>query len=543
MLKRFLLIFFSAFLLVINIAAQQDKTDRQTADQSLPEELTKPPLDSRYSSGARPFGGAAAFNAYSVIIGQPFRAEVNARSVESEPDGTKIISEYHGIAARDSQGRVFLEQLASPQVRDADGRGAAFNAHAVSVVDPLAKIETKWDDLNKVAYQSTPPFFTNRQPLDRCEMDQAGITAARNYPNDKMQRSESLGERVIQGISTRGCRVYTVISADQSPEKSSFTIIDESWTSPELRVVLLHIRRNPNGENEITQLDNITRREPDAAIFQPPPDYRVLDPKGKDLPTAALNAEKILHPNEFISPISITHQSDSIVMTIDHPRPLQVAVDFLRLKYGWKIDYEEPPDIAELIEAGNSKWFTTQQIKPRPGTLMMAGGSFQSEYAESLAKPTAADGEKQILEKIVADYNRSGNPGKYAVRQESNNRFAIVGVSLKDKDGQDKDVVPILDTPISIPAERRSGWDTIELILSELSKKTGTSVKYFGMADNGLIQSRVVVGGENIPARTLLLQVIGETGTARNWGLLYDTNNGGFYGFNTGGYSIASAPR
>ncbi len=384
MLKRFVLIFFSAFLLVINIAAQQDKTDRQTADRSLPEELTKPPLDSRYSSGARPFNDAAAFNAYSVIIGQPFRAEVNARLVESKSNGIKIVSEYHGIAARDSQGRVFREQLASPQVPDADGRGAAFNAHAVSVVDPLTKIETKWDDLSKVAYQSAPTqFSTIRQPLDRCEMDQTGYTAARNYPNDKNQRSESLGERVIQGILTRGCRVYTLIPAGSNNDKSSFTIIDESWTSPELRVVLLHIRRNPNGEDEITQLDNITRREPDAAIFQPPPDYRVLDPKGKDLPTAALNAEKILHPNEFISPIAITHQGDSIVMTIDSPRPLQVAVDFLRLKYGWKIDYEEPPNIAELIEAGNSKWFKAEQIKPRPGTLMMAGGSFQSEYAES----------------------------------------------------------------------------------------------------------------------------------------------------------------
>ena len=470
MLRKCFVLTGVSVLMAVNVAGQEKKADRQVADQPLQSELTRPPLTGQYSPGAQPFGEASAFNSYSPVTGQPFRAEVNARRIETKPDGTKIIYEYHGIAARDSQGRVFREQIASPQIPDVDGSGAAFNAHGVSVVDPLTKIEMKWSDLNKIAYESTPrQFYMTRQPLDRCEMEQTGVAAARNYPNDKNQRSESLGERVIQGILTRGCRVYTVIPAGGN--KSSLTITDESWTSPELRITLLRTRRDPTAEDEIIRLDNIVRSEPDAALFQPPSDYRILDPKGEDLPTAAYNAEKSLHPSEFTSPISVEHKNDSLLMKIDNPRPLQVAVDFLRLKYGWKIDYEEPPFISELIDAGDPQWRANHQPAPKSGTLIPAGGKFESEYAEVSAQPTAVDGEKQIMEKIVADYNQSDNPGKFAVRQESANRFAVVGVSVRDKFGKDKIVTPILDTPITIAAEQRSGWDTVALILDEFYKK------------------------------------------------------------------------
>jgi hypothetical protein len=144
-------------------------------------------------------------------------------------------------------------------------------------------LEFRWDEMTKTVLKMRPLSHQIRaiaEPLDACEREQ---DRARSYPNGTTQRSESLGERTIQGILTRGCRVYTFIPGQSNGNNNPRTIIDDSWSSSEMGLSLLRVHHDPSGEDETIQLDNFVLGEPDSAIFQPPADYKVRDPEQEEL--------------------------------------------------------------------------------------------------------------------------------------------------------------------------------------------------------------------------------------------------------------------
>lgn len=221
---------------------------------------------SKYSSGALAYG-AILGDRDPVVVARPFSGEINARKVVRESDGNEVIYECHGAIARDSQGRVRREQFPSPMVRRPDGRGGQAISGIV-ISDPIAGVELRWDSMSRAV--ATFPLLSTPgnkpEPLDACEYE-AGKT--RSYPNGESQIIEFLGERTIQGISARGCRVTTLIPERTLQNDRTFTVTDESWTSYELHLSLIRIHGDPGlREDETVELDNITLGEPNASLFQ-----------------------------------------------------------------------------------------------------------------------------------------------------------------------------------------------------------------------------------------------------------------------------------
>jgi len=269
-------------LVVVGANAQQEKSSQKPVDQSPPNTPTSGPLNSQWSPGAIPYGGAnMPINIFPAVTGRPFHAEVNTRKVETKADGKQITYESHGILARDSAGRVLQEGRPSPKV--AVFGGTTFTTLSAKVTDPTTKWEFRWDEMTKMVLKMRPLPHQIRaiaEPLDACEREQ---DRARSYPNGTTQPSESLGERTIQGILTRGCRVYTFIPAQPNVNGLPRTIIDDSWSSSEMGLSLLRVHHDPGGEDETIQLDNFVLGEPDSAMFQPPADYKVRDPEQEEL--------------------------------------------------------------------------------------------------------------------------------------------------------------------------------------------------------------------------------------------------------------------
>ena len=52
----------------------------------------------------------------------------------------------------------------------------------------------------------------------------------------------------------------------------------ESWMSPELKMVVLSKNPDPRNGDSTMRLTNISRAEPDALLFQVPPDYEIVEP-------------------------------------------------------------------------------------------------------------------------------------------------------------------------------------------------------------------------------------------------------------------------
>lgn len=226
---------------------------------------------------------------------------------------------------------------------------------------------------------------------------------------------------------------------------------------------------------------------------------------------------------QFMREGVVIRNGDTATVKANDPRPLAQAIEAVSEEYGWVVDYEDPLySDSEVVDAADPKWRASHPDAPMVKGI--AGGAFESAFdARSALSSTA--GEEAALQKIVSEYNRSGNPGKFIVRDEGAEplnpeipglrksvvpRYSIVGVS------------GILDTPVSIPIEKRSAQATIDLIARELSTKN--NVKVFGgaSANNILIRSQVTVGGENVPARNLLIQTLNATQRPQIWRFLCD---------------------
>jgi hypothetical protein len=242
---------------------------------------TLPPLTSQWAPGAIPGGGGIMVSAFPIVTGEPFTADNNSRSIQMR-NGEKSVYEAHSMVARDSEGRIAARTPESPHVAFPDGKSAGFIAGGGNITNPADMVEMHWMEVGPpqikevVMKYRIPPNApdTRAHPLDACERE-AGHT--RNLRNGETQQIAVMGERTIQGILTSGCRVTTLIPAGSLHNDQPITITDESWSSPQLRITLLRIHHDPSGREEIEQLDNIVRGEPDPALFQPPPDYRVRD--------------------------------------------------------------------------------------------------------------------------------------------------------------------------------------------------------------------------------------------------------------------------
>jgi len=121
------------------------------------------------------------------------------------------------------------------------------------------------------------------------------------------------------------------------------------------------------------------------------------------------------------------------------------AVEAISQEYGWIVDFEDPlyQSHFDLVDATDPEWRASHPNEK--GATRVSGGLFQSSFPEPSSIPSG-NAEEQVLQKLVADYNSSGNPGKFSVRKEADGRYALVGVSRKDETGKDETVNPLLDT-------------------------------------------------------------------------------------------------
>jgi hypothetical protein len=243
----------------------------------------------------------------------------------------------------------------------------------------------------------------------------------------------------------------------------------------------------------------------------------------------ALHAQVERPKGPFMPRGIVQHHGNSATTLADDPRPLLQAVTAVSEEYGWVVDFEDPPyeSDADLVDDTAPQW--RARHPGEKGFRIVAGGAFQSNYSEKPNTATSPVEERLVLNKIVSDYNASGNPGKFVVRKQSDGSYAVVGNSVKDDNGNSKSVSSVLDTPISIPSGRRDVLTTIGLILDAVSSSSGIKILAATMPMNVLIHSQVTIGGENVSARNLLLEALAGTKRTTVWQLLYDADNQTYY--------------
>lgn len=227
---------------------------------------------------------------------------------------------------------------------------------------------------------------------------------------------------------------------------------------------------------------------------------------------------------KYLPEAVIEHGAGTAKLKASDPRPLRQAIEALNLEYGLRINYEDPPyeSDSELVETRDAQWQAAHPNSRR--ATIPAGGIFESVYEEN--SPTlTTEQERTILGKVIKDYNKSGNPGRFELRTHEGRGNSVVGVGAKDKRGGDRSVLPLLDIGVSIPLEKRSTADALGLVFAQLSEKRQAKVA-LGWGGNNLLLNDTTVGGNDAPARNLLLKIFEGTGRPVVYSLLYfeDTN-------------------
>jgi len=230
------------------------------------------------------------------VTGAPYSAEETQEHTQTLNDGTHITQPVmRRMMYRDSLGRT----------RDERPMMMAFRGDAppapiiVEIADPVAGVQYTLDTQNKTArrvtVQTQPAggragafFAVTSNGAWVAETLSAGPVPPPPPPppsarvvlsaNRRPQvTTEKLGTETIEGVVADGERqTFTIPEGEQGNDRP-FNVTTETWTSPELKMVVLRKSSDPRSGDDIMKLTNISRTEPDASLFQPPPDYTIVD--------------------------------------------------------------------------------------------------------------------------------------------------------------------------------------------------------------------------------------------------------------------------
>jgi hypothetical protein len=81
----------------------------------------------------------------------------------------------------------------------------------------------------------------------------------------------------MEGVLVQGQRTTTVYPEGFFGNDRPITTVNETWTSPDLKIMVLSKTSDPRSGESTTRLTNISRAEPDPSLFQVPPDYQIVN--------------------------------------------------------------------------------------------------------------------------------------------------------------------------------------------------------------------------------------------------------------------------
>jgi len=225
-----------------------------------------------------------------VVTGAPYSAQAVTETTQILADGNRITRKSSSLIARDSRGRMRREQnlstvgpWASPE-----GNGVVF------ISDPVASARYSLIANSKIAVKMplNPESQQARQELERkLKQARAKEDAERSASTRVVTSSEPktasttelLGTQTIEGVVVEGKRVTETIPAGKIGNEKPIDVVNETWYSSELQTVVMSKHSDPRSGDVVYTLINISRAEPDPAMFTVPQDYKVREEQRVEL--------------------------------------------------------------------------------------------------------------------------------------------------------------------------------------------------------------------------------------------------------------------
>jgi len=236
------------------------------------------------------FGPPPIIGFITPLTGSPYSGDWITERSDTLPDGTPVTWKFPAVKAyRDSAGRTRTERpISGGAVLDGQVPQSPF---VIVIEDPVAQVRYTLDTVRKVAHRQNyrdPSVLRNPVPDPIEEAAHGGGVPSRNVKMDTIDdlpvlssrttpvtTSDDLGTNIIEGITAHGFR-WTTTWPNQPP-----TEVRELWTSTNPGVTIMQKSSNSaSGVESTGRLTNISVGEPAPSLFQPPPDYTIVDEPG-----------------------------------------------------------------------------------------------------------------------------------------------------------------------------------------------------------------------------------------------------------------------
>ncbi|MBO0722831.1 MAG: hypothetical protein J2P41_18545 [Blastocatellia bacterium] len=237
-------------------------------------------------------GSNSAFG--NTVKGAPFSATATTESIQTLIDGNQIINRNESTLYRDNEGRTRIEQTLGTIGKWVAGGEAK---QLITINDPVAGVNYSLDPNNRTAYKGNGiyaaplpdgAFYMNRDVLPEKRIEITGDIAPDKQRKKLImvkdsdangKKTELLGKQVLEGVAVELTRTTLTIPAGEIGNTMPIEIVDETWYSPELQMVVMSKHSDPRSGETTYRLTNINRSEPDHALFEVPPDYTVKSDK------------------------------------------------------------------------------------------------------------------------------------------------------------------------------------------------------------------------------------------------------------------------
>ena len=200
------------------------------------------------------------------VPGAPFSGTVEILSKQPLPDGSVFTRRTINHIARNSAGVIRNERrrLEPPGF---EGEPRLMSSH---IFDPQTRLNTFLNPETHLAHQMVLPEPPHAPENSTPET----IVAPENAQN---LRTQDLGTQTVAGLTLHGTRKLRTVPASLSGTGKEVTITDDYWYSDDLKVYLVLKHSDPRTGEQIVGIVKSERKEPDAALFQIPAGYKVVD--------------------------------------------------------------------------------------------------------------------------------------------------------------------------------------------------------------------------------------------------------------------------
>lgn len=193
------------------------------------------------------------------LAGIPFSATALIENRQTMPDGTIAVSRNVNVIARDSRGRTHGEMRPRLPADSPDTPPLI----EVVIYDPQTRTRIDCDMAAHVA--------TRRSQHEQRE------TGRLTPSSSPLVKVEDLGSNTLDGVDVKGTRRTVTIPGNANGTGAPITVVDEYWYSQDLHLNILLLHNDPRTGQQTIALSNLKREEPDAALFEVPTDFKVVD--------------------------------------------------------------------------------------------------------------------------------------------------------------------------------------------------------------------------------------------------------------------------